>query len=170
MFTMPQSAFYFAMIDKITYNLIDTGVMKHIVKTVLRDNIKLKNEEESSKIFSMDDLSFGFNIWIGFCVISSLSFVLEILLLRFKIKHMKIFHGKRIKFAKIKPVMKVEFKVNGKLKAKTLNHFRIKKSLKEIDNLNEIVQSDSLNIKEEPENSNIDIEKVVTEVNKDGEV
>ena len=65
---LQQSSFYFRMIKSVVDRLIDTGVVKYLART--RMKLKYPNPESEPTVLSIDDLMFGFNIWLGFCGIS----------------------------------------------------------------------------------------------------
>lgn len=125
---MFQSAFYLKMIEETANRLIDTGLMNYLIKTILSDNIKIKNPEDPPKVLSLTDLSFGFNIWIGFCCLCISSFILEHLLVKLYIKWNYYSSGKHIKYAKIWSLKNFQKTQTIKLKLQTQNHFRIRKT------------------------------------------
>lgn len=129
-FVMLQSAFYFTMFERLTNRFIDTGIMNHLANKILKEKIKIDDLEDSKKILSLDDLSFGFNIWIGFCCICIISFIFEHLCSKLYIKWMKFhFIKRKISFAKIWSLKGVKDSKVVTLKSQTIKHFRIVKKL-----------------------------------------
>jgi len=126
-FALLQNAFYFKMIQETTNKLIDTGIVQQLLEDQLGKKINFKKLEQQPKVLELKDLSFGFNIWIGFCCISIFSFVLEILVMWiyfFIKKYIPRFLGNEIRFASIYPIKnKTE---NSNIKTKSLACFRIK--------------------------------------------
>ena len=105
---MRSSSFYFRMIKNVVYNLIDTGVVAYLVDNRVLIRQKFSNPESEPNVLNIDDLMFGFNIWLGFCGISGLAFVIEMFLgikscrksLGFDYLK-KRFKFKKVKFAKV---------------------------------------------------------------------
>lgn len=124
---MFQSSFCFRMIQKTTNLLIDTGVLKFLTESISQEGFILKKPADKPKILSLDDLAFGFNIWMGFCCISLISLGLEILVLKLRIKCRKLMLGKFCKNAKIYPAKQNESKLVVKLKAETQKYFQVQK-------------------------------------------
>jgi len=91
-------AFYFRMLKNVIDNLIPTGIMNHLIETHYTRKWKFEKFEDGPKVLSLDDLIFGFNIWLGCCLISFISFILEQVLRIFK-KQPRV-----IKFAKVHPL------------------------------------------------------------------
>lgn len=71
------NAFYFRMIEKILDSLIDTGVISYLIEKDIGTKLKFSQPNSEPSVLNMDDLYFGFNIWLGFCVVSVLSFLVE---------------------------------------------------------------------------------------------
>ena len=71
------NAFYFKMIENTVDSLIDTGVISYLIENEIGKKIKFGQPNSEPSVLSMNDLSFGFNIWLGFCVLSVVSFVIE---------------------------------------------------------------------------------------------
>ena len=91
------AAYYTRMFMKIIDNLIPTGVMNYLIEEHYTRKWKFVKDEKGPKILTVNDLAFGFNIWLGSCFISILGFVVE----RF-IKFMK--KPVKVKYAKVHPV------------------------------------------------------------------
>lgn len=73
---------------------IPMGIIQHMYEFYLWMNLRQIVEVEKSnlKILSLDDLAFGFNIWLGTCGISGVSFLIEIVY--FKIREYFSIHVK----------------------------------------------------------------------------
>lgn len=71
------NAFYFGMIEKIVDSLIDTGVIDYLIENDIGTKLKFTKPKSEPSVLNMGDLYFGFNIWLGFCVVSVFSFLVE---------------------------------------------------------------------------------------------
>lgn len=141
-FVMFQSAFYFRMIEQTSNRLIDTGVMKHLVEEIAKGKLGIKCPKDSPKILTIQDLAFGFNIWIGFCAISLLSFILETLFSRLYIQWKQIYLKKINVYPKIHPEKHKKNHRVIKLNPQTRKHFRVKKA--------KVINSEAINIQKVP--------------------
>ena len=102
-------------------NLIPTGIMTHLIENFYTKKWKFKKSETEPKVLSLDDLLFGFNIWLGSCLVSFVAFVAE--------------HGvgyirrpKKVKFAKVRPIRQsCKFKELKNLSPDLINNFRVQK-------------------------------------------
>jgi len=137
-FTFIGSSFYFRMLNKVISNLIPTGIMSHLVENFYSKKIKFKRIGKDPKILNVDDLAFGFNIWLGFCAISVVAFVIELILglkccrknLSFMVLKRKLINRK-MKFEKVHPVSifnSIFQSENREPSAELLAKFKIKKS------------------------------------------
>lgn len=72
------NAFYFEMIEKTVDSLIDTGILSYLIEKDIGTKLKFDQAENEPKVLNMDDLSFGFNIWLGCCVLSAAGFLIEL--------------------------------------------------------------------------------------------
>ncbi|KAL7050120.1 hypothetical protein ACKWTF_003962 [Chironomus riparius] len=70
-------AFYYRMFKNVIDNLIPTGVMKHLIENYYTKKWKFEKLEDEPKVLSLDDLIFGFNIWLGCCLITIIVFFAE---------------------------------------------------------------------------------------------
>lgn len=95
-FIFDGGAFYARILDKIINDLVPTGVMNYLIENYYTKRWKLEKIEKEPKVLSMDDLAFGFNIWLVFCVVTVVAFLGEIL-------HKYTRKYKKITFAKIHP-------------------------------------------------------------------
>lgn len=121
------------MIEK----LIATGLMKYLVENYYTKKLEFKKLQKEPKVLSVDDLAFGFNIWLVVCCFSFSIFIIEILAQNLRYK--------KNKNAKIHPIMltKTNETLKVKLKLETIQKFRI------IVNKNE----NTVEVKETEENS-----------------
>lgn len=87
-------SFYFRMMKKVIDSLIPGGIMNYLVDNYYTRKWKFKKVEEGPKTLNIEDLWFGFNIWIGFCFISFVAFLAE-QVSRFKK------NSRKFKFAKV---------------------------------------------------------------------
>lgn len=117
-FVFPQRAFFFRMMLITINKLIDTGIMKHLLDNHFKNRKYLRVEDEL-KVLDVDDLAFGFNIWLGFCVTSCAFFVLEKLSsLRHKSSKLR-----KCKHAKIHPVGNVYLVEGVSLKSYNIDYY-----------------------------------------------
>ena len=96
--------YFLGVVDKLVQQLTSTGVIEYLVDSCF-DESKIFPARENWSVLTMDRLSFGFNIWLGFCTISVIFFIIEILFWIFKrkieiSKNFKTEHSKT-RFAKI---------------------------------------------------------------------
>lgn len=64
------NVFYTQMFLKIIKSLIPTGIMSYLIENFYTKKIKFAKVEDEPKVLGLDDLGFGFNIWLGFCLLS----------------------------------------------------------------------------------------------------
>lgn len=133
--TMFQSSFYFRMIELTTNHLIDTGIMAYLVEAIAQKKVNIKRPKDPLKVLKLKDLSFGFNIWFGFCCISVLSFVFEILNAKLLKKCKKHTFGKFN--AKVYPIVDGEIIDEIELKPQTVKCFKVKNSSLRTENFND---------------------------------
>jgi hypothetical protein len=120
--------FYFRMFKILIDNLIATGVMKHLVEKYYTKKWKFEKFVESRKVFSVQDLAFGFHIWLWCCLMSFLGFLAELIYKRLNSPRKK---PKPIKFAKVHPILIENEEVcipKKNLDKKLVQKFRIKSS------------------------------------------
>ncbi|CAG9811684.1 unnamed protein product [Chironomus riparius] len=131
------SSFYFRMIKDTVDKLTDTGITTHLIKTRVLVRRKYPKDESEPMILRIDDLLFGFNIFLGFCIISGLIFVVELILgvkccrknLSLEILCRKL-KSKKVKYAKIHPMSSIEgliFSRHRRSVVDVLRQFKIKK-------------------------------------------
>ena len=133
-----QSSFYFRIIKDTVDRLTDTGVIRHLINTRVLMLKKYPKDESEPKILSLEDLSYGFNIFLGFCLISGLIFIVELILgLKFCRKNMSFNHlrkklrNTKIKFTKVKPMNTIECLIFARIPQENLDvlsKFRIRKN------------------------------------------
>lgn len=76
-FRFLENSFYFRMFDKLIHDFIPTGIMNHLVEKHFIKSWKYEKIEYEPYILSIEDLAFGFNIWLCFCLISIIAFIAE---------------------------------------------------------------------------------------------
>ncbi|KAL7051757.1 hypothetical protein ACKWTF_004600 [Chironomus riparius] len=76
-FFFVDSCFYFRMFDRIIDDLIPTGIMNHLIENYYTKPWGYDQPEVEPKILTVEDLAFGFNIWLLFCLISFIGFIAE---------------------------------------------------------------------------------------------
>lgn len=114
------TAFYFRMFFKIIDKLIPTGVMDYLIKEHYTKKWKFQKSKKKPNVLNIDNLGFGFNIWLGFCMISFIGFMAELLSKRFR-------KPKKIKYAKIYPSSEIETtEFSCLLGPKLIKKFKIK--------------------------------------------
>ena len=147
------NAFYFRMLFKIVDSLIPTGIMHHLIEEHFTKKFKFQKVRKIPRILNINDLSFGFNIWLGFCTISFIGFIVEILM-----KFLK--KPKQIKYAKIYPSSKDEETVVFKsISSELIEKFKIDNCQQRNKNKTQklIIKEDKItNLKNKFENDNIE--------------
>jgi len=131
---MPALSIFTKMIHNVTDRLIDSGIMENMMQNLMIYSRKFQNEKDP-KILSLDDLAFGWNIWLGFCGISGLIFVFELVLMQKFCRKLilngfsiNIFKYGKIKHGKIHPSknsQSLEAYENQILTAKLKDKFKI---------------------------------------------
>lgn len=114
------ASYYTRMFIKILDNLIPTGVLKYLIEEHYTKKWKFAKVEKGPKILAVDDLAFGFNIWLGSCLVSTLGFIVEIF-----IKFMR--KPTKIKYAKVRPINEeYNCKAYSTLEPELIEKFRTK--------------------------------------------
>jgi len=120
-------AFYFRMFKNVIDNLIPTEIMSHLIETHYTRKWKFEKFEDEPKVLSLDDLVFGFNIWLGCCLITFVVFIAE------QIKRIKSKMCSGIKdnmenvtFPKIYPSKDCATESCSRLNTENVKNFRIK--------------------------------------------
>ena len=120
------TAYYTRMLLKIIGDLIPTGIMNHLIEEQYTKKWKFGKVGKEPQVLKMVDLAFGFNIWLGCCLLSLIGHVAEHLV-RFLTK------PKKLKFAKVHPIHdEDDEEVECILKPEILKNIRIKKDLDDI--------------------------------------
>jgi hypothetical protein len=112
------------MYQMVIEKLIDTGVMNYLIDNHYTSKRKIEKIQGAPKVLRIEDLSFGFNIWLGFCSLSILAILFELIVRPKKVR--------RMKFSKIHPQDGVTEDLNVELKLETIQKFRIRKVETEI--------------------------------------
>jgi hypothetical protein len=97
--------FFFEIVDNIIHRLIPSGILEMKVQRCLSFIPKIVFRKRWA-VLTIDRLSFGFNIWLGFCALSAIVFVCEILCWNIWRKVKKWRENQKpceMKFAKIHP-------------------------------------------------------------------
>lgn len=131
------TSFCFRMLKNVVDRLIDAGVVIYLTDPQIVVKTKFPKYESEPNVLYVDDLMFGFTIWLGFCAFSGIVFVAELILgIKFCRKKFnfdyfwKKFKYKKLKFAKVHQSLDQKCSScykNQKLTSKTLKSFRIKK-------------------------------------------
>ena len=106
-FTFGPHNFFFEIIDKITQQLTSAGLIDHFIEFCFP---KAKHEDffRHWSVLKLENLEFGFIIWLGCCGICGGCFVVEIIanLARKSIQNSRETEKlpKKIKFAKVHPM------------------------------------------------------------------
>jgi hypothetical protein len=78
-------AFNFPLIDKTGKYLIQGGIMQHLYDYFLNFEMKpLIDDETGPNVFGLNELGFGFIIWLIACGISTVVFIAEVLYVKGK--------------------------------------------------------------------------------------
>lgn len=77
-FVFQEYDFSFPMFKRTIDKLIDTGIMQYLNENYYMKKIKFDKPVTGPKVLSVSDLAFGFNIWLGCCLVSCGVFLLEI--------------------------------------------------------------------------------------------
>lgn len=90
-------SFYFRAFKRLIDRMIEGGIMNVLVEKHYLKRRNTKKAKNDPKVLKLDDLGFGFEIWLGFCFISTAAFVAEIISKMKKRKFVKT------KYAKVYP-------------------------------------------------------------------
>lgn len=127
-FLFIDNSFYYQMLKKVINDLIPTGIMNHLIENHYTKKINFAKVENQPQVLNVDELLFGFKIWLASCLTSVIAFIGESLMMCFKSKY------RTLKFAKVHPSNeRLEF-FQCKLKLELINKFRVKSS----EELNEV--------------------------------
>ena len=117
-------AYYYRMFYKMIHNFIPTGIMNYLLENYYTKKWKFRKIEKEPKVLNLDDLAFGFNIWLGFCGISFVPFIFE-MATKFRNRPRK-----KVKNAKIHPdlsALSCDFGSN--LGPELIEKFRVKNAI-----------------------------------------
>lgn len=102
------TSFYTRILKTTIDRLFNTGILNYLIYTYVFESKILNPSPSIPQILNVNDLLFGFNIWFGFCGISFILFVVELILdIRFLRKSIVLCFKpyKKIKRAKIYPLV-----------------------------------------------------------------
>ena len=119
-FVFRNQDFYYPMFKNLINRLIPSGIIKYLIENFHTKKIKFVKDGDEPKVLSLDDLMFGFNIWLGCCVISLLTFIIEQ-----TVKYRKKKRPMKFKFAKIHPSSEAKIEARVKIKSELIEKFRI---------------------------------------------
>lgn len=122
-------AFHFRMLHNVINNLIPTGVMTTLVEQFYTKSYNFPKIVNNQKVLTLDDLMFGFKIWIVSCLVSSLAYVGERIYGWYKAP-------KKVRFEKIQPLENRLTEVKTEKSQDLTSKFRVKKSEVNYDNIN----------------------------------
>ena len=106
------SNFFFPIVDNAAQQLFEAGVMNNLVMRILRTKFKIE-KVKNAKVLLVNDLSFGFVIWLVSCGISIVIFGCEMIQMikvskfrtrKYKSKIIGERNYKKIEFAKVHPI------------------------------------------------------------------
>ncbi|CAG9798469.1 unnamed protein product [Chironomus riparius] len=132
-FVYRSHSYFLRMIDTLINDLIPTGIMKYLVENHFNKKWKFEMVDEGPKVLNLDNLFFGFNIWLGCCLISFMSLIIELvvgLIIPVRYEYEK---SRKIKFKKVSPMPLDNIEVHMrpiKLRSELIKIFRIQ-SLKD---------------------------------------
>jgi len=125
-FIFHRSAYYFRMLFKIVDDFIPTGIMNHLIEKYYTKKWTFRKVGKDPRVLTVNDLAFGFNIWLGSCLLSFLAFLAE-LVVRFmkrprKIKHAKVYPDRYTLRDNTCYDLKPDLVENFRIKNKSSNH------------------------------------------------
>lgn len=88
-FMFKDGTFFAPMFIRLINRLIDTGVIKHLNEKFYMKKANFLPQEAGPSVLSVDDLAFGFNIWLGSCLVSFIVFMIELIFEFFSKKDFK---------------------------------------------------------------------------------
>ncbi|KAL7015538.1 hypothetical protein ACKWTF_016505 [Chironomus riparius] len=95
-FLMAKNNFFFQVIDTVLQKFLQAGIIDFLITERIQPGMQLAVVKEPLML-TINDLNFGFIIWLGFCGASILGFFVEILFFILKKKF------KKPKLIKVKP-------------------------------------------------------------------
>lgn len=69
--------FFYQVINKVLQRWVSTGIIDHMIKNVFKPKRKFIKEKEWD-VLTLENLRFGFVIWLGTCCVSIIAFILEL--------------------------------------------------------------------------------------------
>lgn len=77
---MAKNHYFFEVVQDIVEKFIPMGIMQYLNKLHIQANFKqaIFDPKNNLKVLNVDDLAFGFYIWLGACLISVCGFFLEL--------------------------------------------------------------------------------------------
>lgn len=72
--------FMFNLTEEVTQYLIQAGIPQYMRQYVTNFHFHLRKESRRPKVFKIEDLQFGFEVWIVACGVATGVFVVEVLL------------------------------------------------------------------------------------------
>jgi hypothetical protein len=133
-------SFYSDVIINDVERLTDTGIMSYLIKNHRKSYTQFLQTESEPTVLNIEDLAFGFNIWLGFCGTSLAAFLAEMLLdtklCRKYSKFLKSLKFRKMKFAKVHQSVEKKCQYcykNQKLSQELIEKFKVKKIKTEND-------------------------------------
>ncbi|CAG9810965.1 unnamed protein product [Chironomus riparius] len=120
--------FFFHIFDETVQKLIPSGIMAQLLQNCFPFEVKSKSKKDAI-VLSIEDLDFGFIIWLGCCAVCAACFVGEIFIWIFWRTLEQMQSQKcptKVKFAKVCPVNTAMQSMEQK-NSENLNIFRIQK-------------------------------------------
>ena len=130
------------MFKKIVDMLIDSGVMRYYTENYYTKKIVLETFQSSPEVLLVNDLSFGFNIWLGFCCLSVVIFVVEIM--------MKIVESR--------------FKSKNKIDPQTTSNGDDQNSLQEMESKPEVNDDDADQVEQKEIEQEMNLDEIIEEL------
>lgn len=120
-FMFRHSSFYYRQFRRLIDRLVDTGVMGYLTKEHYVKELKFYKPKTGPKVLTVEDLSFGFNIWLAACLLSAIVLIFEKVRIVFRPRKEAV---KKLKFLKVHPIeptsgiIKINTKVYRQFKMK----------------------------------------------------
>ena len=77
--------YMFYLTDKITQYLVEAGIPQQLRQYVIDYHFPIKEQSSDPLVFKVEDLDFGFVVWLGACAISTCVFLVEFLSVKIKL-------------------------------------------------------------------------------------
>lgn len=126
-FTHFANVFFSAALQKAVEAFTDTGIIQHLFQLHYPSKRYYQHSEDFPNVLTLQDLSFGFNIWIGACCFSVVAFLLELIMLMCKAlgKRIETIQRRQINHEKVHPASSRMDYQNRSVKAETVRKFRV---------------------------------------------